>query len=66
MECLGDAEILYDNPETGFSPSNLWAEDRSWCTDYDLKGTKVAGPAALIEALLTDVELEAVRLPWAT
>ncbi|RSD11635.1 hypothetical protein EIY87_33210 [Amycolatopsis eburnea] len=64
---LGDAASLYDDPEVDFSPSNLWAEDRSWClcTDYDLWGTKVAGPRALIEALLGDVELEAVRLPWA-
>ncbi|MBG0831645.1 hypothetical protein HS041_28345 [Planomonospora sp. ID67723] len=64
---LGDAEILYDNPEVGFSPSNLWAEDRSWiiCTDYDLWATKVAGPASLIEVLLKDPEIEAVRLPWA-
>jgi hypothetical protein len=64
---LGDAEILYDNPEVDFSPSNLWAEDRSWvlCTDYDLWATKVAGPPALIEALLNDTEIEAVRLPWA-
>jgi hypothetical protein len=63
---LGDAEILYDDPETDFSPSNLWAEDRSWClcTDYDLWATKVAGPPALIEALLSDFEIEAVRLPW--
>lgn len=64
---LGDAEILYDDPGTDFSPSNLWAEDRSWClcTDYDLWATKVAGPSALIEALLSDFEIEAVRLPWA-
>ncbi|MFW6639308.1 hypothetical protein ACOALZ_04630 [Nocardiopsis algeriensis] len=64
---LGDAEILYDFPEADFSPSNLWAEDCSWvvCTDYDLWATKVAGPAALIEALLSDTEIEAVRLPWA-
>ncbi|MFF1339635.1 hypothetical protein ACFVYT_17280 [Streptomyces sp. NPDC058290] len=64
---LGDAGILYDNPEAGFSPSNLWAQDRSWvlCTDYDLWATKVAGPPALIEALLNDPEIEAVRLPWA-
>ncbi|MFE2556177.1 hypothetical protein ACFXGT_09095 [Streptomyces sp. NPDC059352] len=62
---LGDAEILYDNPESDFSPSNLWAEDRSWslCTDYDLWATKVAGHPALIEALLNDSEIEAVRLP---
>lgn len=64
---LGDAEILYDNPEADFSPSNFWAEDRSWvlCTDYDLCATKVAGRPALIEALLNDTEIEAVRLPWA-
>ncbi|WEB38697.1 hypothetical protein MOV08_04875 [Streptomyces yunnanensis] len=64
---LGDAGILYDNPEVDFSPSNLWAEDHSWvvCTDYDLWATKVAGPAPLIEALLNDTEIEAVRLPWA-
>ncbi|WP_411146265.1 hypothetical protein [Streptomyces sp. x-80] len=64
---LGDAPALYDNPEADFSPSNLWAEDRSWvlCTDYDLWATKVAGPAPLIEALLNDTEIEAVRLPWA-
>ena len=64
---LGNAEILYDDPEIDFSPSNLWAEDRSWClcTDYDLWATKVAGPSRLVEALLSDVEIEAVRLPWA-
>ncbi|MEU7281587.1 hypothetical protein AB0A69_22850 [Streptomyces sp. NPDC045431] len=64
---LGDAELLYDAPEADFSPSNLWADDRSWvlCTDYDLWATKVAGPPALIEALLHDSELEALRLPWA-
>lgn len=51
-----------------FSPANLWAEDRSWClcTDYDLWGTKVAGPPSLIEALLSDAEIEAVRLPWSS
>ncbi|MGW6582985.1 hypothetical protein ACWF76_27015 [Streptomyces globisporus] len=64
---IGDAEILYGRSEADFSPSNLWAEDRSWvlCTDYDLWGTKVAGPPALINALLNDMEIEAVRLPWA-
>jgi hypothetical protein len=64
---LRNAQILYDNPEADFSPSNLWAGDRSWvvCTDYDLWATKVAGPAPLIEALLNDTEIEAVRLPWA-
>ncbi|SFB49536.1 hypothetical protein SAMN05216266_11455 [Amycolatopsis marina] len=64
---LGDAEILYDAPEPDFSPSNLWAEDHSWClcTDYDLWATKVAGPPALIEALLHDFEIEAVQLSWA-
>jgi hypothetical protein len=64
---LGDAEILYDDPDTGFSPSDFWAEDRSWClcTDYDLWATKVADSPLLVEALLSDLEIEAVRLPWA-
>jgi hypothetical protein len=52
---LGDAGLLYDNPEVGFSPSNLWAGDRSWvaCTDYDLWATKVAGPARLMSPWTT-------------
>ncbi|MEY2242171.1 hypothetical protein AB8A21_04325 [Streptomyces sp. BF23-18] len=66
---LADAKVLYDHPgENHWSPSNLWSRDRSWilCTDYDLWATKVAGPAPLVEALLGDTEIEAVRLPWAT
>ncbi|MFE5208136.1 hypothetical protein [Streptomyces sp. NPDC056600] len=64
---LGDAEVLYDCSEADFSPSNLWAADRSWvlCTDYDLWGTKIAGPPGLVEAVLNDPDLEALRLPWA-
>ncbi|MFE0173212.1 hypothetical protein ACFWZ2_12900 [Streptomyces sp. NPDC059002] len=63
---LGDAHSLFDDPDILYTPSNLWATDRSWvvCTDYDLWGTKVCGPRPLIEALLTDLEIEAVRLPW--
>ncbi|WP_371798454.1 hypothetical protein OG963_04250 [Streptomyces sp. NBC_01707] len=61
--------MLYDHPEEeGWSPSNLWPRDQSWvlCTDDDLWATNVSGPTALIEALLNDGDLEAVRLPWAT
>jgi hypothetical protein len=63
---LGDAGALYDNPEVDFTPSNLWAEDRSWvvCTDYDLWASKVVGPTPLIEALLADPWIEALQLPW--
>ncbi|WP_415948255.1 hypothetical protein [Streptomyces sp. KLOTTS4A1] len=66
--CLGDALPLFDHPDILYTPSNLWAADRSWavCTDYDLWGTKVCGPRPLVEALLGDLELEAVRLPWAS
>ncbi|WP_234433705.1 hypothetical protein [Streptomyces rimosus] len=62
---LGDAAMLYDNPETEFSPSNLWAADQSWvlCTDYDLWATKVSGPRPLIDALPHDREIEAIQLP---
>lgn len=65
---LADAKALYDHPdEQWWTPSNLWAYDRSWvlCTDYDLWATKLVGPAPLVEALLNDPETEAVRLPWA-
>ncbi|WP_406290514.1 hypothetical protein [Embleya sp. NBC_00896] len=64
---LGDAEELYDHPDIDFSPSNLWAEDRSWviCAGHDLWATTVAGPAPLIDALLNDSESEAVRPPRA-
>ncbi|MER6350137.1 hypothetical protein ACWC10_04975 [Streptomyces sp. NPDC001595] len=68
MGRLGDAGLLYDDPDVAISPSNLRAEDRSWvlCTDYGLWATKVAGPPTLVEAPLRDSEIEAVRLPWAT
>lgn len=63
---LGSAVELYDHPSGVGSPSNLWAADRSWITwsDWDLCGTKVAGPTGLIEALIAAPELEAVRLAW--
>ncbi|WP_158634220.1 hypothetical protein [Amycolatopsis sp. WAC 04197] len=41
---------------------------KSWClcTDYDLWATKVAGPQVLVDALVSDSEIEAIRLPWTT
>ncbi|MDX3772119.1 MULTISPECIES: hypothetical protein [unclassified Streptomyces] len=38
-------------PDILHTPSNLW-------------GTKVCGPRPLVEALLGDLEIEAIRLPW--
>ncbi|MFG2295953.1 hypothetical protein [Streptomyces sp. NPDC048603] len=63
---LGDARALYDYPGVLGTPSNVWPADRSWVTytDWDLWGTKVAGPPALVAALLSDPSIEAVRLPW--
>lgn len=63
---LGDAVALYDDELGSGSPANLWPADRSWVTwsDWDLWGTKVSGPTALVEAVLADPELEALRLPW--
>lgn len=63
---LGEARALYDDERGSGSPANLWPADRSWVTwsDWDLWGTKVAGPPALIESILTDPDLEALRLPW--
>ncbi|QIY66580.1 hypothetical protein HEP85_40250 [Streptomyces sp. RPA4-2] len=63
---LGDAQSLFDHPDIPYTPSNLWPAERSWvvCTDYDLWGTKVCGPRPLVEVLLADLEIEAIRLPW--
>ncbi|WP_369359977.1 hypothetical protein [Streptomyces sp. cg2] len=64
---LGDARDLCHHPDLrAYSPSNIWPADRTWVTytDFDLHGTKVAGPTPLIEALLNSPGLEALRLPW--
>ncbi|MFJ2404165.1 hypothetical protein ACIOUE_23020 [Streptomyces xanthochromogenes] len=64
---LGDAHGLHHHPDLmAYSPSNIWPADRTWIafTHFDLHGTKVAGPTALIEALLNAPGLEALRLPW--
>jgi hypothetical protein len=47
-----------------FSPEYWWAEDHSWCvcSDYDLAFTIVAGPSALVEAVLKSDVLEAVSV----
>ena len=43
------------------SPNLLWPEDRSWCvaTEIDLDSTLVAGPRALVDAVLAEPGLEA-------
>lgn len=43
------------------SPNLLWPEDRSWCvaTEIDLDSTLVAGPQALVDAVLAHPGLEA-------
>jgi hypothetical protein len=48
-----------------FSPTNMWASDRSWFiwTDYDLAGTKVSGSKALVEAVKNHPALETVDWP---
>lgn len=64
---LGDAHGLHHHPDLmAYSPSNVWPVDRSWVTftHFDLHGTKVAGPTSLIDSLLDDPGLEALRLPW--
>ncbi|WP_212829948.1 hypothetical protein [Catellatospora sp. TT07R-123] len=63
---LGAAAALYDHDFGDGSPANLWPVDRAWVTwsDWDLWGTKVSGPSDLVEAVLADSGLEAVRLPW--
>jgi hypothetical protein len=63
---LEDAPSLYDHPFGRGSPANFWCVDRSWVTwsDWDLWGTKVKGLPVLIDAILGDRHLEAIRLPW--
>lgn len=63
---LGDAPSLYDHAFSTGSPANFWSSDHSWVTwsDWDLWGTKVNGPPALVSAILDDRQLEAIRLPW--
>jgi hypothetical protein len=60
---LANVLEIYDNDEVGAGPANLWAADRSWFTytDWDLWGTKVSGSPELIDALVADTELEAVK-----
>ncbi|MFB7412269.1 MULTISPECIES: hypothetical protein [unclassified Streptomyces] len=62
---LGDALAHHDTtPEFRF-PATWWAADGSWLvlSDVDLSATEVFGATALIEALLADPELDAVRRP---
>lgn len=60
---LADVATLLDD-DPGWSPSNVWPEDRSWFiyTDWDFCGTKVSGSRSLIEALTADEELETVEI----
>ena len=56
---------LYDHPSGGGSPANLWPADRTWLTfsDWDLCGTRVAGPPALVAVVEADELFETLRLP---
>ncbi|SCX54702.1 hypothetical protein SAMN03159343_3128 [Klenkia marina] len=60
---LGGITTLVDELGYLFSPSNWWAEDRSWFvyTDYDLNTTKVSGSVDLIKALGAESDLETIR-----
>jgi hypothetical protein len=48
---------------TRLTPSNIWPADRSWFvyTDYDLWTTRVCGSASLIDVVMEDGALDAVR-----
>ena len=56
---------MYDDKAVVASPTNFWPSDRSWFvyTDWDLLGTKVSGPAELIEALRMHPTLEVLDFP---
>ncbi len=65
----GPVTALRDLVEPGTgrvgTPSNIWPVDQSWFvyTDWDLWGTKVSGPAALIDALEAHERLETLSWP---
>lgn len=46
------------------SPSLIWPSDRTWVvvTDIDADSTIIAGPAALIQAITTDPELDSAAI----
>jgi hypothetical protein len=61
---LGAARSIGDHASGRFSPQSpnlLWPEDRSWCvaTEIDFDSTLVAGPQALVDAVLAEPGLEA-------
>ena len=63
---LGEITTLYEDERViASSPSNISPADRSWLvwTDHDLSATKVQGARALIRALHSDSDLEAVDSP---
>jgi hypothetical protein len=47
-----------------FTPEYWWPEDRSWCvcSDYDLTFTIVGGSKQLIDSILTNADLESIRV----
>jgi hypothetical protein len=47
-----------------FTPALLWAADASWCvaTEIDFDSTLVGGPRPLVDALLTNAQLEAFEV----
>lgn len=50
-------------PGTQLTPNNTWPPDHSWLvyTDYDLWASRVSGSESMIEALVEDPRLDAVR-----
>jgi len=57
--------LLEDNGgRYGYTPNNLWPEDRSWFvwTDSDLQGTRVSGARQLVDAVKAAAGLE--TLDW--
>lgn len=61
---LREGRELYRDVGGAGSPNNFWPFDRSWFawTDYDYMATEVSGSRELIDALLSDPELEVLEL----
>jgi hypothetical protein len=61
---VDELNTFMSEPTYQFSPEYWWSDDHSWCvcSEYDLAFTIVAGPSALIEAVLKSNVLEAVSV----
>ena len=61
---LIDVFATYNLESVHGSPTQWWPEDRGWfvCSDWDLTFTLVGGSEEIIDELISNLDLEAVRV----